>query len=140
MVRIFRKWKKQPVTLNETKKLYYEDNFARVPQLTITYPGVYQYHPDSYALEVLATYLSQGKKAPLNKVLVEDKKITDRVGAFQYNSEIAGQFMMQVTAFSDTNLQEVLNGINEGLGKFEAEGISQSDLDRIKAGQENQFL
>ena len=133
------KMEKQAVTLNETKKLYYEDNFARVPQLTITWPGVYQYHPDSYALEVLASYLSQGKKAPLNKVLVEDKKLTDRVGAFQYNSEIAGQFMMQVTAFSDTNLQEVLNGINEGLSKFETEGISQSDLDRIKAGQETSF-
>jgi zinc protease len=130
---------KQPVTLSETKKLYYEDNFARVPQLTLTWPSVYQYHPDSYALEVLATYLAQGKKAPLYKVLVEYKKLTDGVSAFQYNSEIAGQFMMQVTAFSDVNLQEVLTGIEEGLAKFEAEGISKADLDRIKSGQETDF-
>lgn len=130
---------KQPVTLNETKKLYYEDNFARVPQLTLTWPGVYNYHTDSYAFEVLSTYLSQGKKAPLYKVLVEDKKLTDEVWAGQYNSEIAGQFIIQVTAFSDTNLQEVFNGIKEGLSKFEAEGISKADLDRIKAGQETNF-
>lgn len=133
------KMEKQLVTLSETKKLYHEDNFARVPQLTLTWPGVYMYHPDSYALEVLSTYLSQGKKAPLYKVLVEDKKLTDDVSAGQYNSEIAGQFIMEVTAFSNTNLQEVLNGINEGLEKFEVEGISQSDLDRIKAGQETDF-
>ncbi len=31
---------KQPVNLSETKKLYYEDNFARAPQLTLTWPGV----------------------------------------------------------------------------------------------------
>jgi len=130
---------KQPVTLSETKKLYYEDNFARAPQLTLTWPGVHNYHPDSYALEVLATYLSRGKKAPLYKVLVEDKKLSDNVNAFQYNSEIAGQFMMQVTAFSDTNLQNVLSSINEGMAKFEAEGISKADLDRIKAGQETSF-
>ncbi|WP_339896032.1 pitrilysin family protein [uncultured Algibacter sp.] len=133
------KMEKQPVTLSETKKLYYEDNFARVPQLTLTWPGVYQYHPDSYALEVLSNYLAQGKKAPLYKVLVEDKKLTDGVNAGQYNSEIAGQFMMRVTAFPDTSLQEVLDGIEEGLAKFEAEGISEADLDRIKAGQETSF-
>jgi zinc protease len=133
------KMEKQPVTLSETKKLYYEDNFARAPQLTLTWPGVHNYHPDSYALEVLATYLSQGKKAPLYKVLVEDEKLSDNINVFQYNSEIAGQFMMQVTAFSETNLQNVLSGINKGLAKFEAEGISESDLNRIKAGQETSF-
>ncbi|NGX84347.1 pitrilysin family protein [Aequorivita sp. KMM 9714] len=133
------KMEKQPVTLSETKKLYYEDNFARVPQLTLTWPGVYQYHPDSYALEVLATYLAKGKKAPLYQTLVENMKLTDEVDSYQYNSEIAGQFMMQVTAFPDTSLQDVLNGIEEGLKKFEAEGISEADLDRIKAGQETAF-
>ena len=53
---------KQPVDLTETKKLYYEDNFARLPELTLAWPSVYSYHKDSYALEVLASYLSQGKK------------------------------------------------------------------------------
>lgn len=133
------KMEKQPVALAETKKLYYEDNFARVPQLTLTWPGVYEYHPDSYALEVLATYLTQGKKAPLYQVLVENKKLTDRVDAYQYNAEIAGQFMMQVTAFPYTSLQEVLEGIEEGFNNFEKEGISKADLDRIKAGQETAF-
>ena len=133
------KQEKQPVTLTETKKLYHEDNFARVPQLTLAWPGVHNYHPDAYALEVLSIYLSQGKKAPLYKVLVEDKKLSDAVEAYQYNSELAGQFMIQVTAFSDTNLQDVFNGIQEGLTKFESEGISKVDLDRIKAGQETNF-
>ena len=69
---------KQEVTLAETKKYYYEDNFARLPQLTIAWPSVYEYHPDSYALEVLATYLAKGKKAPLYQSLVENKKLTDK--------------------------------------------------------------
>lgn len=133
------KMEKQPVVLTETKKFSYEDNFARAPQLTLTWPSVYEYHSDSYALEVLETYLSKGKKAPLNKVLVEDKKLADAVTAFQYSSEIAGQLMIKVTAFADTNLQEVLSAINEGFVKFETEGISESDLNRIKAGQETRF-
>lgn len=133
------KMEKQPVQLTETKKLYYEDNFAKLPQLTLTWPSVYEYHPDSYALEVLANYLSKGKKAPLYKTLVEDKKVTDAADLFQYNSEIAGQYMLSVTAFQKTNLNDVINGINEAFKNFEAEGISQQDLDRIKAGQETAF-
>ncbi|MFV8333767.1 M16 family metallopeptidase [Flavobacterium sp. GSP14] len=133
------KMEKQPVQLTETKKLYYEDNFAKLPQLTLTWPSVYEYHPDSYALEVLANYLSKGKKAPLYKTLVEDKKVTDAADLFQYNSEIAGQYMLSVTAFQKTNLNDVMNGINEAFKNFESEGISQQDLDRIKAGQETAF-
>ena len=133
------KMEKQAVTLNETKKLYYEDNFALLPQLTLTWPSVYEYHPDSYALEVLASYLSKGKKAPLYKKLVEDKKITDAVDIYQYNSEIAGQYMLTVTAFKKTNLNAVMDGINEAFKDFETNGISKQDLNRIKAGQETAF-
>ncbi|CAM4047236.1 pitrilysin family protein [Flavobacterium sinopsychrotolerans] len=133
------KMEKQSVILTETKKLYYEDNFAKLPQLTLTWPSVYEYHPDSYALEVLASYLSKGKKAPLYKTLVEDKKVTDAADVFQYNSEIAGQYMLSVTAFEKTNLNDVMNGVNEAFKNFEAEGISQQDLNRIKAGQETAF-
>ncbi|WP_158981158.1 MULTISPECIES: pitrilysin family protein [unclassified Flavobacterium] len=133
------KMEKQAVVLPATKKLYYEDNFAKLPQLTLTWPSVYEYHPDSYALEVLANYLSKGKKAPLYKTLVEDKKVTDAADVFQYNSEIAGQYMLSVTAFDKTNLNEVMNGVTEAFTKFETEGISQQDLDRIKAGQETAF-
>lgn len=133
------KMEKQPVTLTSIKKLYYEDNFARVPSLMVAWPGVYQYHPDAYALDVLATYLTEGKKAPLYQVLVEDKQLTDQVIAYQDNSEIAGQFMMQVTAFQNKSLQKVMDGIQAGFARFEANGISANDLARIKAGQETAF-
>jgi zinc protease len=133
------KMEKQPVTLTTTKKLYYEDNFARVPFLMVAWPGVYQYHPDAYALEVLSTYLTKGKKAPLYQVLVEDKQLTDQVFAYQDNGEIAGQLVLQVTAFQDKSLQDVMNGIQAGFAKFEANGISANDLARIKAGQETAF-
>jgi zinc protease len=42
-------------TLINSKKLYYEDNFVEVSS-HLTWPSVYEYHPDSYALEVLATF------------------------------------------------------------------------------------
>lgn len=58
---------------------------------------------------------------------------------YQYDSELAGQFQLFIRAFSDTPLDSVLSAIEEGFARFEQEGISQTDLDRIKAKQESQF-
>ncbi len=130
---------KQPVDLTETKKLYYEDNFARLPELTLAWPSVYSYHKDSYALEVLASYLSQGKNAPLYKKLVEEKQLTDQVQMFNYTSELAGQTMLQVRAYEGTDLDSVQEAIEETFAEFAEKGISEKDLKRIKAGQETRF-
>ncbi len=130
---------KRPAMLTETKKLYHEDNFARLPQLTLNWPTVPIYHPDSYALEILTTYLSEGKKAPLNKVLVEDKKLAPEVTMYNYGSELAGETHLSITAFDKVNLNDVLKSIEQAFILFETEGISIEDLDRIKAGQETAF-
>ena len=67
------------MSLKASKRFFYEDNFARAPRLTMTWPSVYQYHPDAYALSVLSQYLTEGKKAPLNKILVEEiKEVMER--------------------------------------------------------------
>ncbi|NNF00037.1 MAG: insulinase family protein [Pyrinomonadaceae bacterium] len=130
---------KRPGVVNEIKKLYHEDNFARLPQLTRSYPTVEQYHPDQYALDVLFQYLSQGKKAPLYKVLVEDKKLVPGVNAFHRTDELAGQVYLIARAFNGKDLDEVNKAIDEAYSLFEKEGISEKDLARIKAGQETQF-
>ncbi|TSE10697.1 M16 family metallopeptidase [Aquimarina algiphila] len=130
---------KRPAILNETKKLYYEDNFARLPQLTMTWPTVPVYHPDSYPLQVLTSYLSEGKKAPFYKVLVEEKQLTSEVTMYNAGSELAGQYELIIRGFEKTNLNDVDKAIKTAFTKFETEGISQQDLDRIKAGQETAF-
>jgi zinc protease len=130
---------KQPAVLEASKHLYYEDNFARAPRLTMVWPGVPQYHEDSYALNVLSQYLTQGKKAPLYKVLVEDEQLTSYVGMGEYNSEISGQIQLSVTAFDRINLNDVAKAANKGFKSFEQNGISETDLNRIKAGQETNF-
>lgn len=123
----------------QTIKLYHEDNFARLPQLTMAWPTVEQYHPDSYPLAVLAEYLSEGKKAPLYQVIVENKKLASNTSMGQDESELAGSMQLEIRAFADKDLDEVIAAVNEAFVKFEKEGIDVKDLDRIKAGQERQF-
>lgn len=130
---------KRPGVAKETVKFYHEDNFARLPELTYAWPTVEQYNPDSYALNVLTQYLTEGKRAPFYRVLVEDKKLTDETEMYNYASELAGQAQLQIRAFADKDLDDVAKAIDEAFALFEKEGIPQKDLDRIKAGQETQF-
>lgn len=130
---------KRAGVVKETVKLYHEDNFARVPALTMVWPAVEQLHADSYALDVLSQYLSRGKKAPFYQVLVEDKKLTSNVSIGNRTGELAGQVMLSVRAFDGKSLDEVAAAVTQAFAKFEKEGISEKDLNRIKAGQETQF-
>ena len=131
--------KKRPANLKETQKRYHEDNFANLPQLTRTYPTVEQYHPDSYALNVLFEYLANGKSAPLYKVLVEDKKLVPNADMYHQTSELAGQVYLIARAYSGKDLDEVNNGIEQAFKQFEKDGISELDLKRILASQETNF-
>ena len=130
---------KRPGVIKQTVKLAHEDNFAKLPELTMTWPTVEDLHPDSYALEVLAEYLSETKRAPFYKVLVEEGKLTSTVQIRNYTSELAGQLMLEVRAFEGKTLDEVAGAVDKAFAKFEQEGIPEKDLSRIKAGLETRF-
>jgi zinc protease len=126
-------------TLAENLSLYHEDNFATVPQLTMVWPTVDQFHPDSYALEVMSEYLSKGKRAPLNEVLIDEQKLTSSVSTFNYGKVLSGEFYLLTRANADEDLDELLPAVETAFQRFEENGISQDDLDRIKAGYEVEF-
>ena len=129
----------RPGKLSETVKLYHEDNFARLPQLTLVWPTVEQYAKDGYALDVLTDYLASGKEAPFNQVIVDERKLAPNVFMYNGTSELAGEAQLIVRAFPGTPLDSVLSGVEAAFARFEAEGISETDLNRIKAGQETRF-
>ena len=128
-----------PVVLSETKKLYHEDNFARTPVLTMVWPTPEQYNPDAYALRFLGQILGSGKKAPFYRVLVKEKKLTSRAGVYNSASELAGKFQISVNAFPGIKLTDVETAIAEAFELFESEGITERDLEKIKAGEETSF-
>lgn len=128
-----------PITLEKTKKVYHEDNFAKAAQLRIVWPTTEAYSDDSYALSCLGQLLSQGKKAPLYKVLVKEKNLTSSQFARNGAQEIAGTFTIGVTANEGVSLNEVEKGVYEAFTMFEKESFTDEDIDRIKASQETDF-
>jgi zinc protease len=129
----------QPGMVEETKRLFHEDNFAQLPRLTMVWPTVEIYHPDSYPLAVLSELLTDGKEAALNEVLIDEAKVAASVGTFTYDSELAGELILQVSAFKDTDLDKVSEALAEGFARFENEPITEDALQRVKTRQEVAF-
>ena len=127
------------VLLANTPRLYHEDNFGNLPLLTLSWPTVPRYHPDAYALDVLARLLTDGKSTPLYKVLVEEEELTPQVSTFHRPQELAGQFNFQSLAYAGKDLDDLLAAVEAGLQRFEEEGVPGSELRRIKAGTETGF-
>lgn len=130
----------QPVTLTETKKLYHLDNFAKIPEIRLTFPTVESYHKDAYALDALGEILSSGKQAPLYKTIVEEKKLAPGVYAWNSSEEIAGTFTLLVRGNAGTKLDTIYQAIEEALDNFEKNGFSEAQLTKIKAEQETSFF
>jgi zinc protease len=127
------------VTLSESKRVFHEDNFANVPEINLVWPVPENYTKDAYALNFLAEILSGGKKAPLYKVLVKEKQLTSRVSAYNGAEELAGEFSISATANEGKTLKEIEEAIHEAFTRFETEGFTDREVERIKAMMEKGF-
>src|SRR5690606_16716336 len=96
-----------PVALKQSQSLYFEDNFAKLPELRIVFPTVEDYHKDMYALDMLSALLTGSKKSHLYKTIVEEAKLAPSVSAFNRSNELAGEFVFVVRANEGTALDEV---------------------------------
>jgi zinc protease len=126
-------------TIQKTVKLYHEDNFANVPEITMVWPAPQAYQKDAYALDFLAKILADGKKAPLYKVLVKEKKLTSKTTAYNNSSELAGEFTVNIRANEGKSLKEIEDAVFEAFDRFEKEGITEKDIERVKASSEKNF-
>jgi len=129
----------QHVHLAETVRAFHEDNFARSPELNMVFPTAENFSADNYALQMFGQLFSSGKKAPLYKVIVEEKKLAPSASGFQRGREITGSFGVRIRAFPGTSLTEVEAGVMEAFQRFESDGFTEEDLNRIKAQSETRF-
>lgn len=129
----------QPVALASTIKLMHEDNFAQLPELRMVWPSVEEGNPDKFALNYLGELLSQGKRAPLYKEIVENQKLAPSVAAYNGDREISGEFTIRVRANSGVDLDAVQAAIFKAFSDFETNGIDDRDMERIKNTQETDF-
>jgi zinc protease len=125
--------------LTADRYVSYTDNYAQLPLLSITYPGVEDYHKDAAALDVLAALIGRGNNSILYQNLVKSRKAV-QASMSSNNSELAGDISIRVTPFPGQTLADMYKTVQQSLKDFEAKGVSNEDLKRIKGSTESQYI
>jgi zinc protease len=71
--------------------------------------------------------------------VVDQKQLAGRVNMYQNSAELAGQFMLSIRGYEKVDLNNIHAAVEEAFQKFEKEGFSDADLNRIKTSQEVSF-
>lgn len=123
------------VKLEETKNLYYEDQFATMPAVDIAWSTVAEGHEDEYALDAFCLLFGRGKNSPLYKNIVE-KNLAPSVSAYNDARESAGQVGISVTAFPGIDIDQIMAAVEQAMADFEANGVDEDELETLKADNE----
>ncbi len=87
---------------------------------------------DSDYLNLVASCLGDGKTSRLYKRLVYDDQIASDVTVYNDAREIAGQFVIQVTAAPGHNLNQIEKAMNEEVARFLKEGPTEAEVQRVQ--------
>jgi zinc protease len=115
------------------------DNYARLPQLSITMPTVPNYHEDEAALSALAQILGQGKNSIFYQNIIKDQKALNAI-AFNRGSELSGEFSISLTPTPGTSLSESKKLIDQAIKSFEERGVSDDDIAKFIGSFESQYI
>jgi zinc protease len=133
--------KRERWTLEELdeKRILMED---RVPQARIykTWRGPKWNSDDSPLVELADAVLTSGKTSRLYQRLVYEDQIATDIGAFLFDGEIAGAYIVWATAQPDQDLAEVERVLDEELERFLEEGPTAAELARAKTEIESGFI
>jgi zinc protease len=127
------------VTLDRDKRQIMQD---RVPQARIykVWGAPRFVSEDADLLQLADAVLTSGKNSRLYKRLVYTDQIATDVGSWQFAGEIAGLYMLQASAQPGGDLAKVEQLMNEELQRFLDEGLTQDELDRVKAQMKSGFV
>lgn len=115
------------------------DNYARLPQLAITFPSVPTYHKDEAALDCLAEILGQGKNSILYQEIVKKQKALNAL-VFNISSELSGEFTIRLTPVPGVSLVDSKKLVDDAMAAFEKRGITDEDVIKFKGAIEAQAI
>jgi zinc protease len=125
--------------LTANRYISYADNYAKLPMLSISYPGVKLYDKDMSPLDALSEIIGQGRNSIFYKNFVKTRKAA-QAAMGSSNSELAGEITMRVIPFPGQTLADAKKLVDESLAEFEKTGVSDDALIRFKASAEANYI
>ena len=127
-----------PITA--TIKTKYYDSNIQIPAILMGYRTPAQTERDAYVLDMVSTYLSDGKSSKLYKKLVDEQKQALQVFAFNGSQEDYGAYILGALPVGETSLTDIITEIDEEIVKIQTDLISEKEKKKLLNKFENQFV
>lgn len=132
------KFEEAPITqaINAT----WEDPNIQKPMYIQAYRTPSMKTREARVLDMLSTYLSDGKSSVLYKKMVDDKKMALQAGAFNNGQEDYGMYLIYALPMDGFSKDDIQNNIDEEIKKVQTELIAEKDLEKLRNIFENQYV
>ncbi|GEO10157.1 M16 family metallopeptidase [Segetibacter aerophilus] len=134
----YKKAEEQPITKMIVDTAY--DANIQIPAIMSAYrvPGLTS--KDATAMEMISAILSGGASSKLYKKMVDEKKNSLQVGAFNYVLEDYGAYITYALPNNNTPLDVLLKDVDEEIVKLQTNLISEDDYKKIQNQFENNYV
>ncbi|MDJ0716961.1 MAG: pitrilysin family protein [Prochloraceae cyanobacterium] len=125
---------------NKIVRQEYTDPQLQQARLAIIWrvPGMNQLS-QTYALDVLAVILGQGRMSRLFRDLREDRRLVSSIGVSNISQKVQGAFYISAT-LPPENIAAVEEAMVEHIRTIQTELIEPKDLDRVRTLVANRFI
>ena len=127
-----------PITSPITSR--YEDSNIQKPMIVAAYRTPSMKTRDARVLDMISTILSDGKSSRLYKKIVDDKKMALQIGAFSYNQEDYGTYILYGLPQGDFTSSDLIKEVDEEIVKLQTELISDNELLKLKNKYDNSYV
>ncbi len=95
---------------------------------------------DARVLDMISSYLSGGKSSPMQKKIVDEKKMALQLFAFNYAQEDYGMYLIAGLPMGDTSREALQKEIDAEITKLQTELISERDYQKLQNDFENRYV
>jgi len=127
-----------PIT--QTIKANYQDPNIQIPMVVASYRTPSMKTRDARVLDMISTILSDGKSSRLYKKIVDDKKMALQIGAFSFNQEDYGMYILYGMPQGETKTEAILKEMDDEIVRLQTELISEKDLQKLKNKYDNNYV
>ena len=116
------------------------DKNIQIPAIFTAYRIPEKTSRDSKVLDMISSYLSDGKSSKLYRKLVDEKKMSLEVAAFNISLEDYGVYVILSLPVGENSLLALRDEIDLEIDKIQKELISEKDYEKLLNKFESQFV
>jgi predicted Zn-dependent peptidase len=128
----------EPIT--QTIKATYQDPNIQIPMLVTSYRTPSMKTKEARVLNLISSYLSDGKSSKLYKKIVDQKKMALQIGAVGFSQEDYGMYIIYGLPMGTVTTTDLLKEIDEEIVKIQTDLISEKDFQKLQNTFDNQFV